>query len=550
MSDRSRIQVRLASTAADLPVEATSDVAIVAARQDGPCLDSSLSEAARAAIEALWEDSVALMREDPRDGFEPISPLADVGKATPLPLPGQTPRLVLVVGVGAAEPRSARLAGGEAGRQLRALPELNLTEDDDVAPAEVSCVLAGMAQEAVAAFAEGLSLGGYSFSAANSAGVGERRRSRSAVSEPRAVVNVHSAEALIMGGRRQAKAVSKVESRAAAKATSEALATAATYADGAAWARDLTNTRTNIKTPAWLGEQAVRTLTPLGARVTVRDESWLSRQNFGGVLAVGSGSAAPPRLIEASWRPRRLVSDEHIVLVGKGICFDSGGYNLKPGDSMTAMYTDMAGAAAVLGALRIVAALRLPVRVTALAPAAENSVSGTAMRTGDVLRHYNGRTTEVTNTDAEGRLVLADALAYATATMEPSVIVDIATLTGAMKLALGARTAGLLATDDDLAAELEAAATEVDEPLWRMPLEREYESTLQSPIADAINSAGAPGGITAALFLRHFVGDVPWAHLDVAGPARSEADFGYVTKGATGFGARLLGKWVAGRVAQ
>jgi leucyl aminopeptidase len=211
---------------------------------------------------------------------------------------------------------------------------------------------------------------------------------------------------------------------------------------------------------------------------------------------------------------------------------------------MVAMKTDMAGGAAVLAALELIARLGLPVRVTALVPCAENSVGAASFRPGDVVRHVNGRTSEITNTDAEGRLVLADALAYALAKLEPTALVDVATLTGAMKVALGMRTAGFFATDDGLASELTAAGERAGEPLWRMPLLAEYEATLSSPIADADNSPGNPGAITAALFLKHFVGDVPWAHLDIAGAGRAAKDDGMFSAGATGFGARLLAAWV------
>jgi leucyl aminopeptidase len=234
----------------------------------------------------------------------------------------------------------------------------------------------------------------------------------------------------------------------------------------------------------------------------------------------------------------------HVVLVGKGITFDTGGLNRKTGNSMNTMFTDMSGGAAVLGALRVIAAGKVPVRVTALVPAAENMVSGSAYRPGDVIRHFGGRTSEVGNTDAEGRLVLADALAYAAARLKPTAIVDIATLTGAMKIALGLGIGGLFATSDDLASALAAAGEATDEPLWRLPMPADYEGLLDSPIADATNSAGGPGGITAAMFLRPFAADVPWAHLDIAGPARAAEDDGMRSRGATGFGARLLAGWV------
>jgi leucyl aminopeptidase len=216
---------------------------------------------------------------------------------------------------------------------------------------------------------------------------------------------------------------------------------------------------------------------------------------------------------------------------------------------MRQMHTDMAGGAAVLAAVRTAAELRLDVRVTALVPAAENSFSGGSYRPSDVVRHYGGRTTEVLNTDAEGRMVLADALAYAVRRLRPDVLVDIATLTGAMKVSLGLQTGGLLATDDALADDLLAAGTAVGEPLWRMPFLSDYDPLLESQVADANNAPGNPGGITAAMFLRPFAATVPWAHLDIAGPARATEDDGILTRGATGFGARLLAHWVEARAA-
>jgi leucyl aminopeptidase len=318
-------------------------------------------------------------------------------------------------------------------------------------------------------------------------------------------------------------------------------------AEATAWARDLTNTPSDTKTPAWLGRQAQQVLSPLGVEVAVRDPDWLSEHGFGGVLAVGGASKAPPRLIEARWRPRGAAADRHVVLVGKGITFDTGGLNIKPRDSMKSMKTDMAGGAAVLAALRLIAGLRLPVRVTALVPTAENSFGASSYRPGDVVRHYGGRTSEIGNTDAEGRIVLADALAYAAARLRPSVLVDVATLTGAMKVALGMRTAGVFATSGELAAQLVAAGAAAGEPLWHMPLSPEYERRLHSAVADANNAPGNPGAITAALFLKHFTAGLPWAHLDIAGPARADKDDGLRRKGATGFGARLLAEWVAAR---
>lgn len=365
----------------------------------------------------------------------------------------------------------------------------------------------GLRGLALTAYVEGLLLGGYGFT-------------RSVRAQPRRVV--------VLTGTDDVAAVERARRNAAATA----------------WARDLANTPANTKTPDWLARTSAERLGAAGVAVAVRDEGWLAQHRFGGVLAVGAGSAAPPRLIQAQWRPRSAPTDRHVVLVGKGITFDTGGLNIKPGDSMLNMKTDMAGGAAVLAALELIAQLELPVRVTALVPCAENSVGAASFRPGDVVRHVNGRTSEITNTDAEGRLVLADAMAYAVATLRPTVLVDVATLTGAMKVALGLRTGGFFATDDTVARQLEAAGAAVGEPLWRMPLVAEYEPRLASFIADADNSPGNPGAITAALFLQHFVGDVPWAHLDIAGAGRAAKDDGMFSAGATGFGARLLASWV------
>lgn len=305
-----------------------------------------------------------------------------------------------------------------------------------------------------------------------------------------------------------------------------------------ALARDLANTPSDIKDPDWLaGTGARAAATVPGLRSTVRDEHWLAEAGFGGVLAVGGGSARPPRLLELSWDPG---AEQHLVLVGKGITFDTGGISIKPADGMHMMRTDMSGGAAVVAALVTVARARWPLRVTGLVPCAENHVSGSAYRPGDVVRHVNGTTSEITNTDAEGRLVLADTLAYAVHTLRPTALVDVATLTGAMKVALGLRTGGLFATDGELADRIRAAGSAVGEDWWPMPLSAEHADDVRSEIADLRQAPPGPGGITAALFLREFTGGCRWAHLDIAGPARAEADYDEVNAGGTGFAARTL----------
>jgi len=303
--------------------------------------------------------------------------------------------------------------------------------------------------------------------------------------------------------------------------------------------RDLANAPANLKDPAWLASTAARLArTAPGLEVAVRDERWLAAEGFGGVLAVGGGSARPPRLVQLTWNG--AATGPHLVLVGKGITFDTGGISIKPAEGMHLMRTDMAGGAAVIAALVAVARRGLPVRVTGLVPCAENHVSGTAYRPGDVVRHYGGTTTEVTNTDAEGRLVLADAMAYAVRALDADALVDVATLTGAMKVSLGVRTGGLFASDDALAAAVVAAGERTGETWWRMPLPEYLAEEVASDVADLRQCPPGPGGITAALFLREFAGGLPWAHLDIAGPARSDKNYAEVVPGASGFAARTL----------
>ena len=314
-------------------------------------------------------------------------------------------------------------------------------------------------------------------------------------------------------------------------------------------ARDLINTPSNIKNPQWFVDQAQQLCQGTGLRVSVMDEAELARRKFGGLLAVGGGSASPPRLLTVT---KRGASDGPVVLlVGKGITFDSGGLSIKPADSMSTMKTDMSGAAAVLGTMLALAdqpAGAASATVVALMPLAENMPSGAAYRPGDVLRHYGGITSEISNTDAEGRLVLADALAYGVEKYRPDVVVDIATLTGAATLGLSREFAALYATDDELAADLAAAGTASGDAVWHMPLAAQYERFMDSPIADVAQSPTDPharaGSITAALFLKRFVADTRWAHLDIAGPARSDKPRGVYTPGGTGFGVRLLTTWL------
>lgn len=334
-----------------------------------------------------------------------------------------------------------------------------------------------------------------------------------------------------------------------------AVAAGARAAEATCLARDLVNEPGGTLTAPAFADRVRRLAVDAGLTCRVHDERSLRRIGFGGLLAVNQGSTQPPRFVELGYRPARgAASAPTVALVGKGITFDSGGLSIKPSESMTTMKSDMAGAAAIVAALSAAADLRVPVNVRAYLPLTDNMVGGDAVRVGDVIRHYGGSTTEVLNTDAEGRLVLADALAYATETRrghpKPDAVVDLATLTGAAMVALGTRTAALMANDDDLAGKVLAAAERAGEPVWRMPLLEVEKRRLESKVADRKNVGHRYGGaIHAALFLRDFVaGGVPWAHLDIAGPAfNEEGDDGELVAGATGFGVRtlleLLGTW-------
>ena len=320
----------------------------------------------------------------------------------------------------------------------------------------------------------------------------------------------------------------------------DAVAMAATVADAVNMARDWINQPANLLYPETFAAQASAAARAAKVGVDVWDDKALAKDGFGGILAVGGGSDRKPRLVRYTYAPRG--AHTHLALVGKGITFDSGGLNLKPGDSMYTMKNDMSGAAAVLAATRAVAQLGLKVKVTAYAAMAENLPSGTAYRPSDVLTMYGGKTVENYNCDAEGRLVLADALTRA-GQDSPDLIVDVATLTGACVVALGERTAGLMATDDTTADHLLDAAEAAGEAFWQLPITDEVVEKLKSKVADL--KSGGPrwgGALMAAAFLREFVpSGTPWAHLDIAGPAFNEGDpFDYVPAGGTGVAVRTL----------
>ncbi|HET8680936.1 MAG TPA: leucyl aminopeptidase family protein [Micromonosporaceae bacterium] len=460
-------------------------------------------------VDAVAAQASALLAEARDRGSRPA------GAVTILPRPEATPRRLLLVEAGqAADLAEAGQGAGEAGWRAAGAGVVRAAQRD---PSVTFAVPPGTDPAAVRALAEGAWLAAYRFRLGREpAGGGPAlRRLTLAVADPAGY--------------------------------EDALAEAQVVARATALARDLTNMPSQTKTPAWLAAQVVKAAGQLpGLRVTVREPAELAAAGFGGILAVGGGSRRGPRLVEVAWRPRgaRL----HVVLVGKGITFDTGGISIKPRDAMKLMRKDMAGAAAVTAAAIGAAELRLPVRVTALAPLAENMVSGSAYRPGDVVHHYGGLTTEVRSTDAEGRVVLGDALAYAVARLRPDVLVDLATLTGAGTVALGKRTAAVYGERDDLVAALVAAGAETGEQLWRMPLVEDYVPALAGDDADLNNAANiGAGSVTAALYLREFAGAARdrWAHLDMSAPAWSDSVDGELPKGATGFGVRTLLRWLS-----
>ena len=306
-------------------------------------------------------------------------------------------------------------------------------------------------------------------------------------------------------------------------------------------ARDLVNTPAGELTPRRFAELAIELGESDGLGVRVLDEEAIAAERLGGLLAVSRGSAEPPRLVRLEHAPGAVAGSPPVALVGKGITFDSGGLSLKTGTSMMTMKTDMSGAAAVLAALVGVSRLGIAVHAVGWMALTENMPGGRATKPGDVLRARNGKTIEVLNTDAEGRLVLADALSLATEE-SPDGIVDLATLTGACVTALGRQVAGLMGNDDRIVAALEAAGRRAGEPAWHLPLPAGYRRQIDSEVADMknIGTPGEAGALAAGLLLEEFVGTAPWAHLDIAGPARSESDSGYQRKGGTGFGVRTL----------
>lgn len=310
-------------------------------------------------------------------------------------------------------------------------------------------------------------------------------------------------------------------------------------------ARDLANTPPAYLTARKMAEKAVEVAGQSGLGVEVFDKDKLAAMGCGGMIGVNQGSAEPPRMVKLTYTPRNPTG--HLVLVGKGVMYDSGGISLKPSDAMHAkMKMDMSGAAAVLATMSTLKALKVKARVTGYLMCTDNMPSGSAFKLGDVLTFRNGKTAEIHNTDAEGRLVLADGLSLAVEDGADA-IVDIATLTGAAVAALGPKIAAVVGNDQPFVDQVKAASERTDESLWQLPLATQYRKFLDSQVADMKNVGGPYGGaITAALFLNEFVGTTPWAHLDIAGPMDSDTDDGWISRGATGFGTRTLIELAAG----
>jgi leucyl aminopeptidase len=313
------------------------------------------------------------------------------------------------------------------------------------------------------------------------------------------------------------------------------------FGEATIWARDLVNTPALEATPAFLANEARKMARDVGLQCKVWSNTDLEKGGFGGILGVGRGSENPPRMIELRYRGG---SGPPVALTGKGVTFDSGGLSIKDAKDMEWMKADMAGAASVLAAMRAIAKLKLKIDVIAAIPSAENMPGGTAIRPGDVLRHRGGKTSEVLNTDAEGRLILADALSYL-AEQKPRVIVDSATLTGSCMVALGEDIWGIMGNDAGVIREVLEAGEDVGEPGWELPLWRSYRRHIESTIADVKNIGTRWGGaIHAALFLESFVGDTPWAHIDIAGTAWADNPGDYWPKGATGSPVRTFIRFV------
>mgnify|MGYP002779390993 CR=1 FL=1 len=326
----------------------------------------------------------------------------------------------------------------------------------------------------------------------------------------------------------------------------EAVRLGRVVAEAENFARTLGNLPGNVATPAYLGQKAEEIASQFGMRATILGPAELREESMGALLAVSQGSDEEPRLIILEHQ-KGPAGSRPLLLVGKGLTFDSGGISIKPAQSMEEMKFDMCGGAAVLGAMRAIGELDIPINVIGVVPSSENLINGRAMKPGDVIKTHHGKTVEVVNTDAEGRLILADALSYIRR-FNPAAIVDAATLTGACVIALGAHASAALGNDESLVEEIRQAGARAGQRVWPLPMFEEYRDQIKSEYADIKNSGGRPAGtITAAWFLREFVEETPWVHLDIAGTAYGDGKLPYLTKGSTGAPTRLFVEWVLAR---
>jgi leucyl aminopeptidase len=413
---------------------------------------------------------------------------------------------LLLIGLGGADEIAVdtwRITGARARREAAA------TGAQDVA---MFFSPAKNAESAAAALVEGAQLAAYQFNKYRS--------------NPKPPAEIQSLT-LFRPGLKQSAALQKAVDRAQALIPAVFLA------------RDLVNEPPSVATARFLGEQAARVCRGRGLSVEVWDKKKITAMKLEGLLAVNRGSQEEPRFISIHYKPPGKPRKK-VALIGKGITFDSGGLSLKPSKSMETMKLDMAGGAAVIATLSSLPKLGLDIEVTGYVPTTDNLPGHNAQKPGDVIHYLNGKTIEVLNTDAEGRLILADALALA-AQQKPDYMINLATLTGACMVALGTQVAGLFSNNQPLADALLRGAGETGEKLWQLPLVKEYKDSIKSSVADMKNIGGAHGGaIIAALILQEFVADVPWAHLDIAGPAFAESDNLICPKGGTGFGVRTL----------
>ena len=428
-----------------------------------------------------------------------------------LPVAGIAAKRLVLIGIGAEKDASAESLRSAGGRAAKALSRAKAKLGSIAVPT----LRRVKPEEAAQALTEGVVLGAYRFD-----------KYKSGNDKPPALEVI----ALLASDARQV-----VELRRGAKLGQ-------VLAESANLARDLSNEPGATCTPEHLAAEARRLARAHGLKVTVFAEKELAREKMAGILTVGRGSAHPPRLIvlEHGAPAKGARKRPTLAFVGKGITFDSGGISIKPAASMDEMKHDMSGGAAVLGTLRAAALLDLPCHVIGIVAAAQNMPDGNAYVPGDIIQSAQGKTIEVLNTDAEGRIVLSDALHHATS-YKPDAIIDLATLTGACVVALGEVACAVLGNDEKLIAKVQAAASATHERAWPLPLWEEHKTAIKGTVGDILNTGGRNGGVsTAAAFLSHFVGETPWAHLDIAGTAWTTKEMPYYAKGATGFGVRLL----------